>query len=275
MEIKTNYIWKNWKYIKWYEAMDHNLSHSLHYGTWVFEWIRLYSTKSWVKIFKLKEHIDRLFYSASILDLKIPFSKEEIIKAHIELVKKSWIDFWYIRPIVYYGTGKMWLNPQWAKIETVISVWNWWKYLADKAIDVKISKYKRTHPATADMNAKVSWWYYNNVLVNLEIKKEWFDEGLLLDTNWFIAEGPGENIFFVKDEKVYTPKKWTILPWITRDTIIELFKNELNINVIEEKINRDRLNDFDEAFFVWTSAEVTLIWTISFNNNKYLYTSEK
>lgn len=273
MNIKTPYIWQNWKFIDWDDAMDHNLTHSLHYGTWVFEGIRFYQTSNWPKIFRLEEHIDRLFYSASILELEIPFSKEEIMQAHIDIVAKSWVEMWYLRPIVYYGTGKMWLNPTWAKTETVISAWNWWKYLADKAIDVKISKYKRMHPETADMNAKVSWGYYNNVLVSLEVKKENFDEGLLLDYEGYIAEGPGENIFFVKNWKLITPKTWTILPWITRATIIQIAKEKLNIETNEEKILPEDLDSFDETFFVGTAAEVTPIWSITYKWEKLEFSS--
>ena len=273
MNIKTPYIWRNWEFIAWDDAMDHNLTHSLHYWTWVFEGIRFYPTENWPKIFRLKEHIDRLFYSASVLELEIPYSKEEIMQAHIDIVAKSWVEMWYLRPIVYYGTWKMGLNPKWAKVETVISAWNWGKYLADRPIDVKISKYKRMHPETADMNAKVSWWYYNNVLVSLEVKKENFDEGLLLDYEGYIAEGPGENIFFIKDWKLFTPKAWTILPWITRATIMQIAKEKLNIDCEEAKILPTDLKDFDEAFFVGTAAEVTPIWSITYNGEKINFTS--
>ena len=273
MNIKTPYIWENWEFIDWDEALVHNLSHSLHYWTWVFEGIRFYPTKNWPKIFRLDEHIERLFYSSKVLELKIPFTKEEIKQAHIDLVKKSDIEAGYIRPIVYYWEWKMWLYPKWAKVETVISVWNWWKYLEDKAIDVKISKYKRMHPESADMNAKVSGWYYNNVLVSLEVHNEWYDEWLLLDYKWFIAEWPGENIFFIKDNTLYTPELWTILPWITRATIIEIVKEEFWIDAIEWKIKPEDLSKFSEAFFVWTAAEVTPIWSITFNWNKYNFTS--
>lgn len=273
MDFKTPYIWKNWEFILWDEALDHNLTHWLHYGTWVFEWIRFYPTSSWPKIFRLQEHIDRLFYSAWVLEMEVPYSKKELIKATIELIAKCWEWTGYIRPIIYYWTKKMWLYPKWATIETAISAWKWWKYLADKAIDVKISKYRRTDPQTADMNAKVSWWYYNSVLVSLEIHKEWFDEWLLLSTDGNIAEWPGENIFFIKENNVYTPSLWTILPWITRATIIQLFKDKFNINVIEEKISPDRLWEFDEAFFTWTAAEVTPIWSITYNWNKINYKS--
>ena len=273
MNIKTPYIWKNWNFIKWDEAMDHNLTHSLHYWTWVFEWIRFYPTDKWPKIFRLEEHINRLFYSASILELGIPFSKKEIMQAHIDIVVKSWVKSGYLRPLVYYWEGKMWLNPTGAKVETVISAWNWGKYLADWAINVKVSKYRRMHPKTADINAKVSWWYYNNVLVSLEVKKRNFDEWLLLDTDWFIAEWPGENIFFIKGKELFTPSTWTILPWITRATIIQIVKDKFNINVIEEKIAPDRLWEFDEVFFVGTAAEVTPIWSITYNGEKTIYKS--
>ncbi len=273
MNIKTPYIWKNWDFIAWDDAMDHNLTHSLHYWTWVFEWIRFYDTEKWPKIFRLKEHIDRLFYSAWVLGIDVEYTKEELMQAHIDLVAKSWINSGYIRPIIYYWTWKMGLYPKWAKIETVISVWNWWKYLEDKAIDVVISKYKRMHPETADMNAKVSWGYYNNVLVSLEVHNKWYDEWLLLDYEWYIAEWPWENIFFVKDDKLITPSLWTILPWITRATIIEIAKNDLWFEIEERKISPDELDSFDEAFFVWTAAEVTPIWTITYNDNKNFYKS--
>lgn len=270
-DIKTPYMWRNWKFIDWDDSMDFNLTHALHYGSWVFEWIRFYPTSSWAKIFRLKEHTDRLFYSASVLWIEIPYSKEEIIDAHIELIKNCTVDSGYIRPIVYYWSWKMWLYPKWASIETVISAWKWWKYLADKAIDVKVSKYRRMDPQTVDMEAKVSWWYYNSVLVSLETHKEWFDEWLLLSTDGNIAEWPWENIFFVKWNEVYTPAKWTILPWITRSSIIELFKDKLWIEVKEEKISPERLQDFDEAFFTWTAAEVTPIWSITYNSQKNTY----
>lgn len=273
MNFKTPYIWKNWEFISWDNAWDHNLTHALHYGTWVFEWIRFYSTKTWAKIFRLKEHIDRLFYSAWVLEVEMLYTKEDLMKATIELIAKCGEQTWYIRPIVYYGINKMWLYPKWASIEVVISAWKWWKYLANKAIDVKISKYRRTDPTTAVMEAKVTWWYYNSALVSLEVHKEWFDEWLLLSTDWNIAEGPWENIFFIKWNKVYTPAKWTILPWITRMTVIQLFKDKLWIEVLEEKITPTRLWNFEEAFFTWTAAEVTPIWSITFDWEKYNYKS--
>ena len=168
----------------------------------------------------------------------------------------------------------MWLNPSQAPVEVVISAWAWWKYLSQDPINVKIPSIRRIDPQTIPMDAKICGNYANSILASLEIKKWWYDEWLLLDTQWFIAEWPGENIFFVKDNEVFTPALWTILPWITRNTIIQLFKDKFNIIVKETRIHPKQLKDFSEAFFVWTAAEVTPIWSITDeHNNKYIYSS--
>jgi len=270
--IKVPYIWKNWKLIKWDEALDHNLTHSLHYWSWVFEWIRFYPTKNWPKVFRLKEHIDRLFYSASVVGMDIPFSKEEIMQGVLDVVKNAWIDSGYIRPLAYYGYWQMGLNPIGAPVEVVISAWGWWKYLSDKPIRVKIPSVRRIDPQTIPMWAKICWNYANSILASLEIKKGGFDEALLLDTQGFIAEWPGENIFFIKWNEVFTPVAWTILPGITRDTIIKILDSEFRIKVKETRIHPNQLKDFDEAFFVGTAAEVTLIGSITdIDNTEYKY----
>jgi len=272
--MKTPYIWKNGKFIAWDEALDHNITHSLHYGSWVFEWIRFYPTERWPKIFKLKEHIKRLFNSAKHMNMEIPYTEQEIIDATIELVAKSGVESGYIRPIAYFGYGKMWLNPAWAPVDVVISAWAWWKYLSENPINVKIPSVRRIDPQTVPMEAKICWNYANSILASLEIKKWGYDEGLLLDTQGFIAEWPGENIFFVKWNEVFTPALWTILPWITRATIIQLFKDKFNIEVKETRIHPKQLGEFDEAFFVGTAAEVTPIWTITDEyGNKFTYKS--
>ena len=274
--MKTKYIWKNGKLIDWDKSLDHNVTHSLHYWSAVFEWIRFYDTQNWPKVFRLKEHIDRLFYSAWCIWMEIPFSKKEIINWTLELIEKIDVKEWYIRPIVYYGYGKMGLNPTWNPIEVVISAWAWGKYLSEKEINVKVPSVRRIDPQTIPMWAKISWNYANSILASLEIKKEGYDEWLLLDTQWFIAEWPWENIFFVRGDKVFTPVEWTILPWITRDTIINLFKDKLNIEVEKTRIHPQQLWEFTESFFVWTAAEVTPIWTITDeHNNKYVYSSWK
>lgn len=263
MEIKTSFIWRNSEVIKWEDALDHNLTHSLHYGWACFEGIRFYNTTKWPKIFKLKEHIDRLYYSASVLNIEIPYTKEQIIEDTLDLVAKNWVEAWYIRHIVYSWYGKMWLNPTGANTDVVISVWKWGKYLSDNPIRVRISKTRRIHPSTTDMKAKISGNYANSILVSHETKAAWFDEWLLLDTEWFIAEWPWENIFFIKWNEVYTPELGTILPWITRASIIELFRNEFGVEVIEKKIRPEEIDSFAESFFTWTAAEVTLIWSIT------------
>ena len=273
--MKTPYIWKNWKLLPWDETLDHNITHSLHYGSWVFEWIRFYPTENGPKVFKLKEHIKRLFYSASCMKMDIPYTEEEIINATLEVVAKSGVDSGYIRPIAYFGYGKMGLNPTGAPVDVAISAWAWGKYLSEDPISVKIPSVRRIDPQTVPMWAKICWNYANSILASLEIKEGGYDEGLLLDTQGFIAEWPGENIFFVKWNEVFTPVAGTILPWITRSTIMQLFKDKFDIEVKEKRISPKELWDFDEAFFVWTAAEVTPIGTITDEEwNKYSYNTK-
>ncbi len=267
MDIKTPYIWKNWNFIKWDDCVVQHVNHSLHYGSGVFEGIRFYPTSQGPKIFRLKEHILRLFYSAKTMNLSINFSEEEIMQACIDAVKKSNVESGYIRPIIYHKSGNMWLKAE-NDIEAVVSVWAWGKYLSDNPISVKIPKLRRMAPQTADMKAKVCGYYSNNILASQEIKSEWYDEGLLLDINNNVAEGPWENIFFIKWKDLYTPELWAILPWITRNTIIKILKEKFSINVIEKKILESDIPEFDEAFFVGTAAEVTLIGSITLEGGK-------
>ncbi len=267
MDIKTPYIWRNGEFLEWDNALEHNLTHTLHYGWWVFEGIRFYDTESGPKVFRLDTHIDRLIYSSKVMGMDLGYSREDLIQATLDTVAKNGEKSGYIRPIIFYGYGKMWLYPKGATIDTAISVWKWWRYISDDAITVKVSKTRRIHPATTDMAAKICGNYANSILVSLEIHEGWFQEWLLLDTEGFIAEGPGENIFFVtKDNQVLTPELGTILPGITRSTIIELLKKELGIDVIETKIIPGEIKNFKEAFFTGTAAEVTAIWNISLEN---------
>lgn len=274
--MKTTHIRHNWQLIPRDAATEDVVSHSLHYGGAVFEWIRVYSTEQWPKIFKLREHIERLFYSAKVMDLKIPYSVDELCAACLQVVKENGIDAWYLRPIVYLGTGAMGLSVLDKEIElnVSISLWKWWKYLSNDPINVKIPRIRRVDPSTTDMNAKISWNYANSILASSEIKKAWFDEALLLDTSGYIAEWPWENIFFIKNEEVFTPAEGGILPWITRATVIEVFNKELDIIVQEVNIHPDELGEYDEAFFVGTAAEVTPIGSITNEKRqKFEYTS--
>ena len=255
--IKTKYIWLNGKFIRWEEAKIHILSHALHYGSGVFEGIRCYKTRNGPAVFRLKEHIERLFNSAKFLRMKIPFKKEEIKKAIIRLIKLNRIEECYIRPIVFYGYGKMGLNPKGANIDCGIILWGWGKYLKDE-VKVKISKFIRLHPRSVISTAKICGYYVNSIFATFDAEESKFDESILLDYRGFVAEGPGENIFIIKKGIVYTPKLGSVLPGITRDSIIKIAK-DLKIKVIEKDISVRELKNCDEAFFTGTAAEITPI----------------
>jgi len=258
--MKTKYIWFNGKFVRWEEAKIHILTHTLHYGSGAFEGIRCYKTQYGPAVFRLKEHIERLYNSAKFLKMKIPFSKKEIQKAILKLIKLSKVEECYIRPIVFYGYGKMGLNPKGASIDCAVILWPWGKYLKDK-VKVKISKFIRLHPQSVISSAKVCGYYVNSIFATLDAQKDKFDESILLDYRGFVAEGPGENIFIVKNKKLLTPKLGSILPGITRDSIIKIAQ-DLKIKVIEKDISVKELKDCDEAFFTGTAAEITPIYQI-------------
>jgi branched-chain amino acid aminotransferase len=257
---KTKYIWFNGKFVRWQQAKIHILTHALHYGSGVFEGIRCYKTKNSPAVFRLKEHIQRLFNSAKFLEMKIPFSKREIQKAIVELIKLNKIEECYIRPIVFYGYGKMGLNPKGANIDCAVILWPWGKYLKDK-VKVKISQFIRLHPKSVISSAKVCGYYVNSIFATFDAERDKFDESILLDYRGFVAEGPGENIFIVKNKKLLTPKLGSILPGITRDSIIKIAQ-DLKIKVIEKDISVKELKNCDEAFFTGTAAEITPIYQI-------------
>jgi branched-chain amino acid aminotransferase len=259
--IKTKYIWFNGKFLRWQQAKIHILTHTLHYGSGVFEGIRCYKTQNGPAVFRLKEHIERLFNSAKFLEMKIPFSKKEIQKAILELIKLNKIEECYIRPIVFYGYGKMVLNPKGANIDCAVILWPWRKYLKDK-VKVKISKFIRLHPQSVVSSAKVCGYYVNSIFATFDAEKDKFDESILLDYRGFVAEGSAENIFIVKNKKLLTPKLGSILPGITRDSIIKIAK-DLKIKVIEKDISMKELKNCDEAFFTGTAAEITPIYQMN------------
>ncbi len=259
--IKTKYIWFNGKFIRWQQAKIHILTHSLHYGSGVFEGIRCYKTQNGPAVFRLKEHIERLFNSAKFLEMKIPFSKKEIQKAIVELIKLIKIEECYIRPIVFYGYGNMGLNPKETNIDCSIIVWPWKKYLKDK-VKVKISKFIRLHPQSVISSAKICGYYVNSIFATFDALKDGFDESILLDYRGFVAEGSAENIFIVKNKKLLTPKLVSILPGITRDSIIKIAK-DIKIKIIEKDISVKELKNCDEAFFTGTAAEITPIYQIN------------
>ena len=255
---KTKKIWVDGKFVDWEKAKIHILTHSLHYGGGVFEGIRAYKTERGPAVFRLKEHLKRLFFSSSVLGMKIPFSRKEIEKAIIDLIKINKVKQCYIRPLVIFGYGVMGLYPKKAPINVIISLWTWKKYLG-KNLKVKVSKFIRIHPQSTVVEAKICGHYVNSILASIEAKKEGFDEALLLDYKGFVAEGPGENIFLVKNKKILTPKKGSILPGITRDTIITIAKQKLNLKVEEKEITLKELKNADELFFAGTAVEVSPI----------------
>lgn len=258
MNIK--FVWMNGGFVSGAKATVPLLTHSLHYGSAVFEGIRFYETKNGPAIFRLEDHIKRLFYSAKVMGMNIPYSQKELCDAVLILVAKNKLTSGYIRPIVFYGS-KMGLDPTGADVNVAIACWPWGKYLAKEVIKVKISKYIRIHPESSDMGAKISGHYANSILSTLEAKKAKYDEALLLDYKGNIAEGPGENIFFVKGNIVCLPSTSAILSGITRNTVMTLAR-ELGYEVIEKDIKPRDIKKYDEAFFTGTAAEITAIGNI-------------
>jgi branched-chain amino acid aminotransferase len=253
---KTEFMWFNGKLVKWEEIKISPLSHSLHYGSGVFEGERFYeSAPNETCIFRLQEHSERLFYSAKCLKMDIPYSVEEISQATIDTVKSTKLTSGYIRPLCFFGE-KMGLNPAGAPVETLIAAWGWGKYLADKPLSVKISKYVRIHPQSTVADAKISGHYVNSIMASQEIEGK-YDEGLLLDFEGNVAEGPGENLFVVKNGEISTPSTTSgrILKGITRDTIITLAK-DLGYKIVERTIKPEELFEADELFFTGSAAEV-------------------
>lgn len=255
---ETEKIWLNGKLVDWKDAKIHVLSHALHYGSGVFEGIRVYKTDKGSAIFRLKEHVKRLFDSASVFGMKLNYSKEEIEEAIKETVRSNNLEEGYIRPIIFYGYGKMGLNPHGAEIDTAIAVWPWGAYIGESA-KVMTSSFVRIHPNSLKADAKVTGHYVNSILASLEAKEKGFDEALLLDYEGRVAEGSGENIFLVKNKKIKTPAlKSQILPGITRDSMIKIAK-DFGYEVIEEDATLEELKEADELFFTGTAAEVTPI----------------
>jgi len=252
---KTNFIWMNNNLINWDEAKIHVLTHSLHYGSAVFEGIRCYKTVKGAAVFRLNDHIKRMFKSSNSLRMKIPYTEELLSEAVVKTIKANNLSECYIRPIAYYGYGVMGLNPSNAPVDVSIAVWPWDSYLGDKPSKVMTSSYIRVHPDSTNVKAKISGHYVNSIIANLEAKEKGFDEALLLDYADHVAEGPGENIFIIKDHVIYTPEIGSILPGITRKTIIRLAK-DLGYDVVKTELELIDVLDADEVLFCGTAAEV-------------------
>ncbi|ASQ45891.1 branched-chain amino acid transaminase [Legionella clemsonensis] len=258
----TETIWQNGNLIPWADAKVHVLSHTLHYGGGAFEGIRFYKTSEGSAIFRLNDHVERLFYSASVLKMTIPYSKEEVAAAIKEVVVINRLEEGYIRPLVFYGYGKMGVNPIGNPTDLIIACWPWGAYLPHESIDVKVSSFIRIHPESTVVDAKICGHYVNSILASLELQGTHYHEALLLDSQGNIMEGVGENFFIVKNTRLYTPQLGGILSGITRDTVIKL-AHQLNLEVFETDITLDEAYQADEAFFTGTAAEVTAIRSIN------------
>jgi branched-chain amino acid aminotransferase len=262
MADRDGLIWSDGKMVPWRDATTHVLTHTLHYGMGVFEGLRAYQTNQGTAIFRLLEHTDRLFNSAHIFMMKIPYDKATLMEAQLEVVKQNKLESCYIRPIVFYGSEGMGISAKNLSVHVAIAAWPWGTYLGkdslEKGIRVKTSSFSRHHVNVNMCRAKSVTTYANSMLAHQEVIIDGYDEALLLDVSGYVAEGSGENIFIIKNNKLYTPDMTSCLEGITRASIIE-FAGEIGIPLIEKRITRDEVYCADEAFFTGTAAEVTPI----------------
>jgi branched-chain amino acid aminotransferase len=261
MVEKANYIWLDGTFVPWDQAQVHILTHTLHYGLGVFEGIRAYQCADGrTAIFRLPEHIHRLFDSAHIVQLDIPFAEAEISRACIDTIRKNEQKEAYLRPLVFIGDGAMGLHPKDNTIRIAIVTWIWGAYLGDEGlrlgIRLKTSSFTRHHINVMMTNAKVVGNYVNSILAKREVTKAGYDEALLLDTNGYVAEASGENIFLVKDGAIITPPVTSILPGITRDCVFTIAR-DLGLPIQEARFPRDEIYIADEVFLTGTAAELT------------------
>jgi|TARA_Y100000310_G_scaffold345855_1_gene471499 branched-chain amino acid aminotransferase len=252
-------IWMDGKFVDWKKANIHILTHTFHYGAGVFEGIRCYNTDKGPAIFRLKEHIDRLFNSADIIGIKVPYSKEDFLKACKEIVKVNKLNSCYLRPIIYYGYGQLGVNPLSSPVNCAIAAWSWGKYLGEEGVakGIRLMKSSFTRNNKNILNpAKVNGNYVNSVLAKKEAVSAGFEEAVLLDNEDFVSECSGENLFIVKNGVIKTVPKGSILPGITRDTVLKVAQ-DMKHETKEELFRIDELYNADECFLTGTAAEIT------------------
>lgn len=262
MSDRDGLIWYDGKMVPWREANTHVLTHTLHYGMGVFEGVRAYKTDRGTAIFRLQEHTERLFNSAHIFMMKMPFNRQTVMDAQREVVRANKLESGYIRPIAFYGSEAMGISATTLSVHLAIAAWPWGAYLGKEALEngirVKTSSFTRHHVNINMCRAKSVATYTNSILSHQEAAHDGYDEALLLDVDGYVAEGAGENIFIVKKGRLFTPDLTSCLEGITRETIIALAK-EIGVEVVEKRITRDEIYTADEAFFTGTAAEVTPI----------------
>ena len=262
MADRDGKIWKDGHLIDWRDATLHVLTHSLHYGMAVFEGVRAYKTPQGTAIFRLKEQTQRLFNSAKIFQMQIPYDMDTIMAAQREVVKANKLESCYLRPLAWIGSEKMGVSARGNTIHVSIAAWPWGAFLGEdglaRGIRVKTSSFTRHHVNVSMVRAKASGYYINSILANQEVTADGYDEALLLDTDGYVSEGAGENVFIVKAGKIYTPDLASCLDGITRDSVLTMAR-DMGIEVIEKLITSDEMYCADEAFFTGTAAEVTPI----------------
>ena len=263
LDDRDGKIWMDGELVDWRDAKIHVLSHTLHYGCGAFEGVRAYKTPEGTAIFRLAEHTERLFNSAKILRMKIPFTQEQLNEAQKQVVRENKLESCYLRPLIWIGSEKLGVSPKGNKIHAMVAAWSWGAYLGEegmkRGIRVKTSSYTRHHVNITMTQAKTVSNYTNSILANMEALDDGYDEALLLDASGFVSEGAGENIFVVKGGVVYTPDLSAgALNGITRNTILHICK-DLGLELVQKRITRDEVYIADEAFFTGTAAEVTPI----------------
>jgi len=255
-------IWMDGEMVPWREAKVHVLTHTLHYGMGVFEGVRAYDAEGGTAIFRLQAHTDRLFRSAKIMNIDMPFSKDELNEAQLAAVRENGLDSAYLRPMVFYGSEGMGLRADNLKTHVMIAAWKWGAYMGDEGIThgirIRTSSFTRHHVNIAMCKAKANGNYISSMLGLSDAVRDGYDEALFLDVDGFVAEGSGENFFMVRDGVLYTPELSSALDGITRATVMQLAQ-EAGIEVREKRITRDEVYTADEAFFTGTAAEVTPI----------------
>ncbi|HCG78145.1 MAG TPA: branched chain amino acid aminotransferase [Oceanospirillales bacterium] len=265
MSDRDGLIWLDGELVDWRDAKVHVLTHTLHYGMGVFEGVRAYETDQGAAIFRLQEHTDRLFRSAHILNMKLPYTREELNEAQRAAVRENNLDSAYIRPMAFYGSEGMGLRADNLKVHVMVAAWEWPAYMGEEAktqgIKIRTSSYTRHHVNITMCKAKANGNYINSMLALREAIDSGCEEALLLDNEGYVAEGSGENFFLVRDSIIYTPELTSCLDGITRKTIIEMAQS-LGYEVREKRITRDEVYVADEAFFTGTAAEVLPIQSL-------------
>ena len=262
MSDRDGVIWFDGEMVPWREAKVHVLSHTLHYGMGAFEGVRAYHTDQGPAIFRLQDHTQRLFQSVHILGMKIPFDQDAVNAAQVAAVRENNLDSAYLRPMCFYGSEGMGIRADNLRVHTIVAAWEWGSYLGkenmEKGIRIRVSSFTRHHVNIAMCRAKANGNYINSMLALQEALDDGYDEALLLDTQGFVMEGSGENIFIVRNGVLYTPDLSSALDGITRRTVMQLAE-EMGLRVVEKRITRDEVYIADEAFFTGTAAEVTPI----------------